>query len=186
MSNAAWSGEPPTSAAPSDRPSPRRWRDRIRVLGAVVLAVTSIVLRFLQVTSSDGGAGPSADVDRGPKGAFARTLPAGTCTIEPYPSGFVRPTPCSERHGSEIIAQLTYPSPPGGAYPPIQEAFARALDLCETAFEAYVGGTADQTPARFFVVLPTLSEWRGGERLVVCFANGRNGVELTTSVRAGA
>lgn len=69
---------------------------------------------------------------------------------------------------------------------PVQEAFRQALDLCETAFVAYVGGTADQTPARFFVVLPTPGEWRGGERIVVCFASGRNGVELTSSVRGAA
>lgn len=151
----------------------------------MAFAVVSIVVRILVRVDSDDDSRPSTG-NPAPNGAFARTLPPGTCTIEPYPDGYIRPTSCTEPHGSEIVAQLTYPAPPGGPYPPVQEFFRRALDLCQSAFETYVGGTADQTPARFFVVLPTPSEWREGERIVVCFANGRNGVELRTSVRAVA
>ncbi|HEV2759835.1 MAG TPA: septum formation family protein [Acidimicrobiales bacterium] len=152
----------------------------------MVFAIASIALRIVLRSAFEPEDRPRADVIAADNGEFVRTLPVGTCLIEAYPAGYVHPVPCAERHGSEVVALFAYPGPPGGAYPPVQEAFRQALDLCETAFEAYVGGTADQTPARFFVVLPTSAEWRGGERIVVCFASGRNGVELTSSVRGAA
>jgi len=153
--------------------------------GVIALGAISIAARIgLWLWHPDTPQSVPAVVNPGPAGAFARTLPAGTCVLEAYPAGYIRPVACTDRHGSEIVAQLTYPAPPGAAYPPAQDAFGRALDLCETAFKAYAGAPADQTPARFFVVLPAAYEWRGGERIVTCFANGRNGTELTTSVKA--
>ena len=187
MSDVAWPGGPPTSTASPQPPPPRpTWRDRLRTIGFVALAVLWVALRIVFRIALEPEDPPVAETPVAFMGTFVRTLPAGTCFIEAYPADFVRPTPCTERHGSELVALLTYPSPPGEAFPPVQEAFRVALALCETAFNAFVGGTADRTPARSFVALPRAGDWRGGERLVVCFANGRNGVELTNSVRASA
>lgn len=150
-----------------------------------MLAVLWITLRIaLRIALQPDAPSPPAEAPAARPGAYARTLPAGACVVEPFPDGYVFLTSCEARHGSEIVANLAYPAAPDAAYPAIPEFFGRALDLCKKAFEAYVGGPADQSRARFFVVRPPATEWRAGERMVVCYAGSRDDDELTTSIRA--
>lgn len=167
-------------------PPPRRpsWRDRLRTAGLIAVTIVSIVLRIVVWLAFQPEAEPPAAPPAERIGAYARTLPPGTCVVEPFPDGYVFPTSCDGRHGSEIVAMLTYPAEPGAPYPALPAFYGRALDLCRTTFEAYVGTPADQSPARFFVVRPSPNDWRAGERTFVCFAGSRSAAELTASVRA--
>jgi hypothetical protein len=167
-------------------PPPRRPSrlDRLRTVGLSALAVVSIVLRIALRFALQPDAPPSAVPPTTLAGAYARSLPAGTCVVQPFPEGYVFLTSCDGPHGSEIVAVLTYPAPANAPYPALPELYGRALDLCKTAFEAYVGTAADQSPARFFVVRPAPNDWRAGDRTFACFAGSRDASELTTSVRA--
>lgn len=159
-----------------------RWKRMSYLVLCVVLGVGAIALRIWLPIPGAPDTSPTTVVTT-PEAIKVDTVPPGTCLLDAYPDVFVRPTSCDGPHGSEIVALLTYPGPPGAPYPPIAEMFRQALDQCHTAFDAYVGGTGDQSAARYFVVLPTLPNWRAGERIVVCFADGRDGMALTHSVR---
>jgi hypothetical protein len=165
--------------------SPSRAFAVVRSIAYVLLFVASLVLRFLSIQADerDDDSPPTASRD---PGVQVRTVSPGTCLAEVYPQDFVHPVPCTEPHPSEIVALPTYPGPPGGEMPAPLDVFRQAFTLCETAFKAYVGGTPDQTPARFGAITPRSYEWRGGERIVVCYAEGRNGVPLTASLRNAA
>lgn len=178
MTEAAWPGEPP--------PPPRRppWRHRLRTAGFTALAIVWIALRIGLRVALQPDAPQPAPPTTFRIGGYANTLPPGTCVVEPFPDGYVFPTSCAGRHGSEIVANLTYPARPDAPYPALPEFYGRALELCKAAFEAYVGTAADQSPARFFVVRTSPTDWRAGMRTFVCFAGSRSAAELTTSVRA--
>ena len=168
-----------------ERESPSRAVEVLRAIGSIVLLVAVVVLRLLSIQERHRDDDPPPTTPRDP-GVHVRTVPPGTCLAEVYPQDFVHPVPCTDPHPSEIVALPTYPAPPGGEMPPPLEAFRQAFAMCESAFRAYVGGTPDQTPARFGAITPRLYEWRGGERIVVCYAEGRNGVPLTASLRDAA
>lgn len=158
----------------------------VRSIAYVLFFVASLVLRFLSIQADERKDSSSpATASRDP-GVHVRTVSPGTCLAEVYPQDYVHPVPCTEPHSTEIVALPTYPGPPGGDMPPILDVFRQSFAMCEAAFKAYVGGTPDQTPARFGAIAPRLYEWRGGERIVVCYAEGRNGVPLTASLRNAA
>ena len=168
------------------QPAPAsRFAAVVRAIGSIVLLVVVVVLRFqsIQARQREDDAPPTTIRD---PGVHVRTVPPGTCLAEVYPQDDVHPVPCTEPHPSEIVALPIYPAPPGGEMPAPLDVFRQAFALCETAFKAYVGGTPDQTPARFGAITPRSYEWRGGERIVVCYAEGRNGVPLTASLRNAA
>jgi hypothetical protein len=166
-------------------PSPSRAAIALRTIGSIVLGVAVLVLRFLSIQAQEQEHIPPPTALRDP-GVHVRTVSPGTCLAEAYPQDYVHPVPCTDPHPTEIVALPTYPGPPGGDLPPPLETFRQAFALCESAFKAYVGGTPDQTPARFGAITPRSYEWRGGERIVVCYAEGRNGVPLTASLRDAA
>ena len=168
-----------------ERASPSRVYAVVRAIGSGVLLVAVLVLRFVSIQARVREDDSPPTTTRDP-GVHVRTVSPGTCLAEVYPQDFVHPVPCTEPHPSEIVALPTYPAPPGGEMPPPLEVFRQAFAQCETAFKTYVGGTADQTPARFGAITPRTYEWRGGERIVVCYAEGRNGVPLTASLRNAA
>lgn len=165
--------------------SPSRAAIAARTIGSIVLGVAVLVLRFVLLWAGPGEESPPPTTPRDP-GVHVRTVSPGTCLAEVYPQDFVHPVPCTDPHPTELVALPTYPGPPGGEMPPPLETFRQAFTICESAFKAYVGGTPDQTPARFGAITPRLYEWRGGERIVVCYAEGRNGVPLTASLRDAA
>jgi hypothetical protein len=157
----------------------------VRTIAFVVIGVASLVLRFFGIQATPQEHDPPTATARDP-GVHVRTLSPGTCLTDADPQDDVHPVSCTDPHPTEIVALPTYPGPPGGEMPPPLDAFRQAFAMCESAFKAYVGGTPDQTPARFGAILPRLYEWRGGERIVVCYAEGRNGVPLTASLRNAA
>jgi hypothetical protein len=164
---------------------PSRALTVVRAIGYVVLFAAGLVLRILSIQADDRDGGSLPATTRDP-GVHVRTVAPGTCLAEVYPQDYVHPVPCTVPHPTEIVALPTYPGPPGGEMPPVLDVFRQAFATCESAFKAFVGGTPDQTPARFGAITPRLHEWRGGERIVVCYAEGRNGVPLTASLRDGA
>jgi len=103
------------------------------------------------------------------------TLAPGTC-VDRVPIFSARPVPCSQSHLAEIVAQFPRPS----ASTPIVDVYRQSLDRCQTEFAAYTGTRPDQASARFFVTLP----FSGAEQVVICYASGRSGEQLTGSVRA--
>ena len=162
----------------------------MRTIGITALGVLSIVARiglgFVSQPHTDRrtGAEPASGSTVSGPSVPARRLQAGACIKDPYPSGLVHPVSCDVSHGTEIVGLVAYPAPPGGGYPTISALYGNALDLCQAAFEAYVGGTVDKTSARYFFVAPTSFEWREGERNLICFANARDADELTGSLRS--
>ena len=151
------------------------------------LLVAAIAVRIWFRTTDTDDTTPVTPGTMAPTHPYAdtvspRTLPPGTC-LDRVPWNWVRTVPCDQPHAAEIVTVFTYPAPPGGAQPPGNELFRRSLDQCRTDFSAYIATTPDQTPATYFVSVPSTVEWDRGERLVVCYATARNGGDLTASVR---
>lgn len=169
-------GEPGavTDAAPS------RLRTAVGTVVLILAYALRIVLRFTGDTDEEP---PRPYVPPDP-GVSVAGLGAGTCLREPYPDFLVHPVPCTDPHGSELVALLTHAAPPGAPYPPVLEVFQQTLDPCRKAFEAYAGRPPGQLGARVFVVPPATYRWAGGDRTVVCFAEAADGTPRTSSVRA--
>lgn len=198
MTSAGWQGGqssweqhpwPPPSprAYPPPPPPQRAGRDRWHTAGIAALAIASLAVRILLGIALDDDRGrvtpPPGESTMAPTHpsagtAEARTLPPGTC-LDRTPQVSVRVVPCSQSHVAEIVAVIRYEAPPGSAYPPILDLFRQSLDRCLAEFNAYTGTTPDQTPAGPFAAVPSQSEWNRGERLIVCYATGRNGLDLT-------
>ena len=165
-----------------DQHAPARPSAWLRTAGAFLVFGLGLVLRLLTVIDDEERrpVGPAAERD---PGVHVRTVAPGTCVAEVYPRDYVHPVPCTQPHPTEIVSLPRYPGPPGDDFPAIRDLYRQSFAMCKAAFNAYTGTTPDQTPARFGAVLPVGYEWEGGERLVVCYAEGRNGVLLTNSLR---
>ena len=138
-------------------------------LGVVVLIVFSALLirNFDDITHTSR----LADVQ------------AGTCLKEMYPEDPVVRQDCSARHGSEVVAMVQHPAPPGAAYPKGFELNFQALDECRSPFADYVGVPSEQSSSELYVQYPSEAEWNRGARTITCFAIGRDGAPLLGSMR---
>ena len=157
---------------------------RLRAVVGTVLFIVAFALRIWLRLTGDTDEEPERPYVLPDPGVPAAGLVAGTCLREPYPAVVVHPVPCTDPHGSEIVALLTHPAPPGAPYPVLLGLFQQTLDPCRRAFEAYAGRPPEQVAARVFVVPPATYYWAGGDRTVVCFAEAHDGTPRTSSVRA--
>jgi hypothetical protein len=189
---AGFAPPPPLRLPPAPPAQKRRGRNVLRGIGVGALFLLSVAVRVgIRIALGyDVDDEPVATPTLPPYHAYAgsvdvRTLPPGTC-VDRIPTDFVRTVPCTERHVAEIVAFIAHPAPPSAPYPPSLEMFRQSHDRCEAEFRAYTGTTPDQTPARSSFTTPSLYEWVGGERRIVCYASGRTGLDLTASVRSGS
>lgn len=178
--------DPPGHGRPhvTDPPSrPETWR----IVLSVFLLIVAIAFRIWSRATDTDDTPPVTPATMAPTHPYAdtvspRTLPPGTC-LDRAPSNWVQTVACDQPHVAEIVAVFPYPAPPGGSQPAVTELFRRSMDQCRSDFSAYIATTPDQTPATYFVTVPSGPEWDRGERLVVCYATARNGGDLTASVR---
>lgn len=156
----------------------------LRAFAASVLLVLAFALRIWLPFNDDTEPEPARPYVLPDPGVSVEQLPPGTCLREPSPVGSVHPVACTEPHGSEIVALLTYPAPAGAAYPRVLDVLQQTLEPCRAAFQAYAGGTAEQAGARVYVVQPHPYEWSLGDRSVTCYAEAGDGTPRTGPLRA--
>ena len=169
-------GEAPAESTAA--PSP------LRAFAATVAFIVAFALRIVLRFTGDSDDEPERPYVPPDPAVLVAGLGPGVCLREPYPAFLVHPVPCTDPHGSEIVALLTHPAPPGAPYPAVLGLFQQTLDPCRRAFEAYAGRPAGQVGARVFVVPPLTYQWAGGDRTVVCFAEAGDGTPRTSSLRA--
>ncbi len=95
--------------------------------------------------------------------------------------------PCDEDHEAEVIAIDTRAEAElGDAYPGRQVLLDRGQDLCDQAYDQYVGGQIVISQLAADVIVPTFAEWQGLiRRSIICVVHRYDGGDLDGSV-AGA
>ncbi len=95
--------------------------------------------------------------------------------------------PCDEDHEAEVIAIDTRAEAElGDAYPGRQVLLDRGQDLCDQAYDQYVGGQIVVSQLAADVIVPTFAEWQGLiRRSIICVVHRYDGGDLDGSV-AGA
>lgn len=155
-----------------------RWRGLV-IVGVVVLFVVVV------------GAGVA--VFRDQLSANAGDLRVGDCFDLPADAaasssvGDVQHHPCTQAHGGEVFAVLTYPATASDTYPPTDAFDTFAADRCAASFQAYTGVAFDNATtldAGYF--FPLDSGWTSGDRTVICYLVDAAGKPLTSSMKSPA
>lgn len=162
---------------------PDRWgtnRLVFRGVGGVVFATVAVVvvlvviafvgMNFYDVTHTTPLAG----------------VTPGTCLKEVYPDEVMVRKDCTSEHGSELVAIVHHPAPPGTPYLRANfELNIQALELCRDPFADYVGQPERESSTLTYAVdYPAEGDWLRGDRTVRCFAIAKDGAPaLTASVR---
>lgn len=117
---------------------------------------------------------PSAAVAGGPPTYQAiGDIGAGTCydPVTDVDDGTLLAAllrPCGERHSAEVFGVGRIPGREGDPYPGAEQTAEQARQICEPAFEAYVGLPYVASSLVMTIYSPTAGTWAGGDRLVVC------------------
>jgi Septum formation/WD40-like Beta Propeller Repeat len=84
--------------------------------------------------------------------------------VDPIP-----PVDCALDHESEIFARADHPAGPDAPFPGDTEIsdFASG-EVCEPAYEEFMGASSDQGLLEYSVLYPDESEWDSGDRVVIC------------------
>ena len=81
--------------------------------------------------------------------------------------------PCEEPHRAEIFGLEDLPGGPDAPFPGVVAVDDEAIDLCDAAFEAYVGVALDNSRYSYVYYTPTDQSWAGGDRVVMCSVDDR-------------
>jgi hypothetical protein len=90
--------------------------------------------------------------------------------------------PCAEPHRAEVFGMLEVEAAPTARFPGYDEVEAEAEDLCDAAFEDYLGISFDRSRYGYIYYTQTEETWAGGDRLVMCVVDD-NGRPIEGSVR---
>jgi hypothetical protein len=167
---------PPLPPAPPRATSPlRRFRGLFIIVAiVVVVAVVGVVFRD-RITGNAGSLQVGDCFD----------LPAATATDATV--GDVQHHPCTEAHGGEVYAVLTYPSAATDTYPPTDAFVAFGDPHCASSFQAYTGVTLDaSTTLNAGYFFPIDTGWASGDRTVICYLVDAGGAPLTRSMKSAA
>jgi hypothetical protein len=83
--------------------------------------------------------------------------------------------PCSAPHLAEVFGLAEVAGADGAPFPGFDDLEAEAEDLCDAAFEEYVGIDFNRSRYGYVYYTPTEATWAGGDRAVMCVIddNGR-------------
>ncbi len=75
---------------------------------------------------------------------------------------------CSSPHRHEVFGLVDVAGAPSAPFPGSTDLDAEAQDLCDAAFEAYVGIDFDRSSLGYLYYTPTEATWLAGDRTVLC------------------
>jgi len=179
-------GGPPQSPtggmAPPMPPRPARSASPLlRFRGLIVVLVIALVVVVVGVVFRDRITGNAGDLQVGD----CFDLPADAAATSSV--GDVQHHPCTEAHGGEVFAVLTYPASASDTYPPTEAFDTFAADRCASSFQTYTGiafNDATTLDAGYFFPLDT--GWASGDRTVICYLVDASGQPLTRSMKSAA
>lgn len=76
---------------------------------------------------------------------------------------------CDEAHGTEVAAVVEIPA--GNRRPATTDLNYLADDVCQVAFEGYVGKGYDSSDLDYRSVLPSVAAWKQGDRTLFCLVD---------------
>ncbi|HXX61201.1 MAG TPA: septum formation family protein [Candidatus Sulfotelmatobacter sp.] len=168
-------------APPQAPPRARSTSSLGRFRGLLVLLAIAVVVVVVGVVFRDRITGNAGSLQVGD----CFDLPAGAAASSSV--GDVQHHPCTEAHGGEVFAVLTYPATASDTYPPTDAFDAFAADQCSSSFQTYTGISYDATTslaAGYF--FPLDSGWANGDRTVICYLMDAGGQPLTRSMKSAA
>jgi hypothetical protein len=158
---------------------------RARDLGGSVMAAVGLALGVVMLVVFGAYFGLHFDEIRNSTSIWR--VRVGTCLREVYPDQDAVRAPCSTKHGSEVIAIVRHPAPPGAAYPKGFQLNFDALAACRSPYVDYVGVPPEQSPSStLYVQYPSEAQWGRGARTVICLAIGRNDAPLLGTMRGAS
>lgn len=92
---------------------------------------------------------------------------------------------CDEAHLHEVFGLVLLKDPLGAPFPNDRDIEDASLDLCDTAYERYVGISVDDSKYGYLYYTPSEATWEDGDRLVVCVVDDR-GDRITGSIKGTA
>ena len=76
--------------------------------------------------------------------------------------------PCEQPHPNEVFGLGDVPGGPDAPFPGVDPVDDDAIELCDRAFESYVGVALDNSRYSYVYYTPTEESWAGGDRVVMC------------------
>lgn len=96
----------------------------------------------------------------------------------------VQGVPCTEAHEYEVFALATYEG--DGTFPPDEELDAIFMEVCEPAFESYVGAPYATSEIYGSMISPSEGSWATGDRSFTCLLFDIDDPALTESLAGAA
>jgi hypothetical protein len=90
--------------------------------------------------------------------------------------------PCDQPHLHEVFGVAEVAGAPTAPYPGDDDIDDEAVDVCDAAFEEYVGIDFDESRYGYVYYTPSEETWAGGDRAVVCVVE-EDGDPITGSVK---
>jgi hypothetical protein len=75
---------------------------------------------------------------------------------------------CDDPHINEVFGLVLLSDPLGAPYPADRDIEDASVELCDAAFEKYVGSRISNSNYGYLYYTPTESTWEDGDRLVMC------------------
>ena len=85
--------------------------------------------------------------------------------------------PCDTVHRHEVFGLEDLPAASDAPFPGDDAVDSDAIDLCDAAFQSYVGIALDNSRYNYVYYVPTDSSWAGGDRVVMCAIEDRRDLE---------
>jgi hypothetical protein len=171
---------PTGGMAPPTMP-PARPRSPLRQFrGIIVIVVVALVVVGVGFLFRDRITGQAADLQVGDCFDIPADASASATVHD------VQHHPCTEAHGGEVFAVLTFPGGSSATYP-TQDAFdAFAVAQCGPAFTSYTGLPIDApTNLEGSYLFPTPDGWtKDDDRMITCYLDDSTGTPLTHSMRS--
>jgi hypothetical protein len=76
--------------------------------------------------------------------------------------------PCEQPHPNEVFGLGDLAGGPDAPFPGVDPVDDDAIELCDSAFESYVGVALDNSRYSYVYYTPTEESWAGGDRVVMC------------------
>jgi hypothetical protein len=76
--------------------------------------------------------------------------------------------PCEQPHPNEVFGLGDLAGGPDAPVPGVDPVDDDAIELCDSAFESYVGVALDNSRYSYVYYTPTEESWAGGDRVVMC------------------
>ena len=76
--------------------------------------------------------------------------------------------PCEQPHPNEVFGLGDLAGDADAPFPGVESVDDDAIDLCDAAFDSYVGVALDNSRYSYVYYTPTEESWAGGDRVVMC------------------